>query len=127
MALGVVLVLGIVAVRAGRIRLHKYLQSCVVLGNLPVVLTTMVPQYVAIVLPQISGRWAEPSNLLPTAMLVLGAIAESLGVYILLVAGTDWLPERWRFRRYRWWMWAETLLWWTVLAVGLSVYVVWYA
>ena len=62
----------------------------------------------------------------PTLMLVAGIAAEALGVFILLVAGTNWIPERLRFRRYKLWMRSELLLWWLVVLLGISTYYVWY-
>ena len=59
-------------------------------------------------------------------MLALGAAAEALGIYIVLVAGTNVVPERFRFRRYKLWMRTELLLWWSVLLLGITTYYVWY-
>ena len=125
-ALAVVLVVGMFMVRRGRIRLHMYLQSSAVLVNLPIVLTWMVPRYLAYVLPVIPGDLTNPFYLLPTVMLIAGAVAEGLGIYIILVAGTRWIPERFRFRRYKLWMRLELSLWWSIVVLGLSTYLVWY-
>lgn len=121
------LLAGMFVVRSGRIRTHMYLQASIVLVNLPLVLYWMVPQYVEYVLPGIPGEIFEPYYLLPTLGLVVGALAEGLGVYIILVAATHLLPERWRFRRYKRWMRTELALWWLVVVLGLSIYLVWYA
>lgn len=126
-ALAVVLVVGMLVVRRGRIRLHMCLQSSAVLVNLPIVLTWMVPQYLTNVLPDLPAEIADPFYLLPTVMLIAGAVAEGLGIYILLVAGTRWIPERFRFRRYKLWMRSELLLWWSIVVLGLSTYLVWYS
>jgi uncharacterized membrane protein YozB (DUF420 family) len=58
---------------------------------------------------------------------VLGALAEVLGLYILLVAGTNILPHSWRFRRWKLWMRIELVLWWVVLLSGIGTYYIWYA
>ncbi len=120
------LLVGASAVRRGRVRLHRALQSTIVLANLPVVLLWMAPQYLARILPYLPGEIAEPAYLLPTVMLVVGGIAEGLGIYILLVAGTNWIPERYRFRRYKAWMRSELVLWWSVVLLGLATYLVTY-
>lgn len=125
-ALGASLIAGMVLVRRGRIRAHMILQSSIVLVNLPFVLATMVPLYVAYVLPGVPGELGEPFYLAPTIMLFAGGAAEALGVYILLVAGTNLVPERFRFRRFKLWMRAELVLWWGVIVAGLSTYVLWY-
>ena len=85
----VLLVVGMILVRRGYVRAHMVIQSSMVLVNIPVVLLWMVPQYIAYVLPDLAGEGLEPAYLVPTVMLVAGAAAELLGIYILLVAGTD--------------------------------------
>jgi uncharacterized membrane protein YozB (DUF420 family) len=126
-AVGATLILGMFLVRRGHVRVHTYLQSAMVLVNIPVVLLWMVPQYLAYVLPGLPGGLGTPFYWVPTVMLVAGAAAEACGVYILLVAGTTLLPERFRFRNYKLVMRSELLLWWAVLLAGASTYYVWYA
>ena len=121
------LVVGMFVVRRQHVRVHKWIQSSMVPVNIPVVLAWMVPRYLAQVLPDLPGQLTEPYYLLPTIALVVGAVAEGLGVYIILVAGTNWLPERWRFRRYKVWMRTELGLWWALVILGLAIYYVWYA
>ncbi len=125
-ALAAMLVAGMFLVRARHVRLHKYVQSAVVLVNLPIVLAAMLPQYLAHVLPDLPGDLGRPYYLLPTLAVFVGGAAEALGIFILLVAGTNWVPERWRFRRYKRWMRTELVLWWTVVILGLAIYYVWY-
>jgi uncharacterized membrane protein YozB (DUF420 family) len=125
-SIAVGLVLGMFAVRRGHLRFHMYLQSSLVLVNIPIVLVWMVPQFVANILPELPGEIATPYYLLPTIMLGAGTTAELLGVYILLVAGTNWVPERLRFRNYKRWMRTELVLWCSVVLFGLSTYLAWY-
>jgi hypothetical protein len=113
-------------VRAGHVRLHAYLQSSIVFVNIPVVLVWMLPSYLTNVLPGLSSGWSMPFYWVPTLMLIIGVAAEALGVYVILVAGTNWIPERWRFRRYKIWMRTVLGLWWAVLLLGLLTYYVWY-
>lgn len=125
-ALGLVLVLGLLVVRRGRVRLHMYLQSAVVLVNLPIALLAMLPPYLDYVWPGLPADLGQSFYLYPTIMLVAGLLAEGLGLYIVLVAATSWLPERLRFRRYKLVMRTELILWWAVLLTGLGTYYVWY-
>jgi uncharacterized membrane protein YozB (DUF420 family) len=120
------LVVGMFVVRAGDVRVHKYIPASMVLVNIPVVLTWMVPQYLRYVLPDVGHELLKPYYLLPTLGLVVGAAAEALGVYILLVAGTNWIPEGWHFRRNKVWMRTELGLRWAVVVLGLAIYYVWY-
>jgi uncharacterized membrane protein YozB (DUF420 family) len=125
-ATGVLLVVGMFLVRAGHVRVHAYLQSTIVLVNVPVVLIWMVPSYLANVAPYVRSDLAMPYVWVPTLMLVVGAAAEVVGVYVILVAGTNWIPERGRFRRYKLWMRTVVTLWWSVIVLGLLTYYVWY-
>jgi uncharacterized membrane protein YozB (DUF420 family) len=126
LAVGAMLIVGMFVVRRGHVRLHMYIQSSMVLVNIPVVLLWMAPTYLSGVLPDLRREFAGPYYLLPTIMLVAGLTAEALGVYIILVAATNLVPERFRFRRYKRWMRTELVLWWTVLLTGVSTYYVWY-
>ena len=126
-AMAAALVAGLLLVRRGRVRWHMYLQSSIILGNVPIVLVWMVPQYLTYVLPGLPAAIAQPYYLLPTLALAAGALAEGLGIYIILVATTDVIPERYRFRRYKLWMRTELGLWWALVVLGLAIYVVWYA
>lgn len=125
-AIAVLLLVGAFLVRRGHVRAHLLVQSSMVLVNLPIVLAWMVPQFLANVLPDLPGEIGGPFYLVPTLMLLAGGCAEGLGIYILLVAGTGLLPERWRFRRYKLWMRTELGLWWSVVVLGLSTYLTWY-
>lgn len=112
--------------RAGHVRVHAWLQSSIVLVNIPVVLAWMVPSYLAYVLPGLPGGLDQAFYLVPTVMLAIGLAAELLGLYVILVAGTNVVPERWRFRSYKAWMRTVLGLWWAVLLLGLLTYYVWY-
>ena len=126
LALAVTLVVGMILVRRGHVRWHRRIQSAVVLGNVPIVAAWMLPPYLGTVWPGIPEHLAEPFYLFPTLMLIAGAAVESLGVYVILVAGTNLLPERLRFRRYKLWMRTLLGLWWLVLVLGISTYYFWF-
>jgi uncharacterized membrane protein YozB (DUF420 family) len=57
---------------------------------------------------------------------VLGITAELLGLYIVLVAGTNVLPQRLRFKHWKAWMRTELVLWAIVLLSGVGTYCAWY-
>lgn len=125
-AFAVALLLGKYVVRSGHVRAHAYLQSTIVLANVPLVSLWMLPAYLAYVLPGLPDEIAQPFYLFPTLMLVAGAAVEGLGVYVILVAGTNLVPERLRFRSYKVWMRAVLGLWWAVFLAGLATYYVWF-
>ncbi|MFZ0891381.1 MAG: hypothetical protein WB778_09715 [Thermoplasmata archaeon] len=122
LAVGVLLIIGGLLARAGHIRVHKWIQCSMVFVNIPIILAWMVPEYQLYVLPLIPDQLAQAAVWIPTLMLVAGATAEALGVYIVLAAGTNLLPPRLRFRRYKLWMRTELLLWWIVLLAGVATY-----
>ena len=126
LAIASALIVGMFIVRAGHVRAHRALQSSMVLLNIPIVLVLMAPAYWTYVLPGLPGSLGESFYLYPTFMLIAGASAEALGIYVLLVAGTNWIPERFRFRRYKLWMRAELILWWAVVLAGVATYYTWW-
>jgi uncharacterized membrane protein YozB (DUF420 family) len=121
-AMAGILLVGALLVWRGHVRLHRFLQSFVILVNIPVVLYSMVPPYLEFVAPSVPNHLDQVRILVPSVMLVAGVAAELLGVYIILVAGTSWIPERFRFRRYKLWMRTELALWWGVVLAGLTTY-----
>jgi len=126
MTLGVGLFAGALLARAGRHRAHAACQSIIVLLNLMVIVLTMLPSFHRQVLPKLPGRIAKPYYAFAAMHAALGGIAELGGFYILLAAGTTLLPERFRLRRYKFWMRGVLLLWWIVLFLGMATYVRWF-
>ncbi len=126
LGIAAMLLFGMFVVRRGHVKAHAYIQSSMVLVNSPIVLAWMVPQYLTYVLPGLPLRIGNLFYLVPTLMLIAGGAAEALGVYILLVAGTNLLPKRFRFRRYKLWMRTALILWWAVVITGLTTYYAWY-
>jgi hypothetical protein len=53
-------------------------------------------------------------------------MAEFLGLYIVLVAGTNVLPAWLRFRNLKLWMRTEFVLWFVVVISGLGTYYAWH-
>jgi len=122
----VLLIVGMFLARRGRIKHHAWIQSFVILANLPVILVWMVPSYLQNVGPYVGPYLSMDWIYLPVAMLVVGALAEGLGVYVVLVAGTNLVPERLRFRRYKLWMRTVLILWWTVFLLGVGTFYAFY-
>jgi uncharacterized membrane protein YozB (DUF420 family) len=56
----------------------------------------------------------------------LGITAGFLGLYIVVVAGTNSLPQWLRFKHWKWWMRTELVLWVIVLLGGVGTYCAWY-
>jgi hypothetical protein len=118
--------IGMLLARRRRYRAHACCQSAVVLLNLIVIAEVMAPSFRTQILPRIPARLARPYYALATGHAMVGLIAEMLGVYIILAAGTRILPESLRFVRYKLWMRTELALWWLALLLGLATYARWY-
>jgi uncharacterized membrane protein YozB (DUF420 family) len=125
-AMGVTLVIGMLLARRQRYRAHAWCQSTVVVLNLIVIAQVMVPAFRSQVAPKIPARLARPYYAVATGHATMGCIAELLGVYIILSAGTRILPEGLRFVRYKLWMRTALVVWWFALLLGLTTYVRWY-
>ena|ERR1035437_5388116 len=126
LAMGAALLVGMVLARRGHYRAHAWCQSAVVLLNLVLIALIMAPSFSRKVAWEVSANLTDSYNAIAVAHGVLGTVAELLGVYILLVAGTNFLPKQIRFTRYKPWMRTALALWWLVLLLGVGTYVRWY-
>jgi uncharacterized membrane protein YozB (DUF420 family) len=125
-AMGLTLVLGMLLARRQRYRAHAWCQTAVVALNLIVIAQLMVPSFRSQVAPKIPARLARSYYTVATGHAMMGCIAELLGLYIMLAAGTKILPESLRFVRYRLWMRIALVIWWFALLLGLTTYARWY-
>ena len=124
--MGVALVAGARLARQRRYRSHGICQTSVLLLNLVMIGSVMWPSFKQQVTPVLSRglhKWYYRSAAIHAA---LGIAAELLGLYIVLVAGTNVLPDWLRFSHWKWWMWAELALWAIVLLSGVGTYCAWY-
>jgi uncharacterized membrane protein YozB (DUF420 family) len=126
MAMGVGLLVGAVLARLGRFRGHAWCQASIVLLNVVLIGLTMLPTFHRLILPRLPSRIGKPYYALAAAHGGLGIVAELGGLYILLAAGTNLLPEKFRIKRYKFWMRSVLLVWWTVLLLGAATYTRWY-
>ena len=125
-AMGLALLIGAVLARKGKFRVHAWCQSAVVLLNLAIVVVLMIPSFYVHVSRNIPAKLGKAYYALPTAHATLGSITEIAGLYILLAAGTNVVPQRFRMTNYKLWMRSVLALWWLVLLLGLASYVRWY-
>ena len=126
-AMGAALIVGAILARSKRYSAHGACQAAVLVLNLAMISSMMWPSFQLQVLPRLSKRFGKRYYAIATMHGVLGAAAELLGLYILLVAGTNILPQAWRFSRWKVWMRIELALWLIVLLTGIGTYVIWYA
>lgn len=125
-AMGLMLLVGMFLARKYNYRAHKYCQSSVMILNLVMIFLIMVPSFHKQVQPQVPGGLNEAYYAVPYVHALLGTAAELLGLYIVLVAATQLVPKKLRFKRYKPWMRTELALWWIVILIGIGTYYVWY-
>jgi uncharacterized membrane protein YozB (DUF420 family) len=125
-AMGAGLLVGARLARKGRYRHHAWCQSVIVLLNLAVIAVMMIPSFRVHVLPRIPAKLGKAYYALATMHGALGTVTELAGLYILLSAGTNLLPQRFRITRYKAWMRTVLVLWWLVLLLGFATYARWY-
>jgi uncharacterized membrane protein YozB (DUF420 family) len=124
--MGIGLIAGTLFARAKRYVAHGVCQATVVVLNLVMIAVFMAPSFGERVVPRLSTHLGKRHYAIVTLHAALGTVAEILGIYILLVAGTSVLPQSWRFTRWKLWMRIELILWWLVIFMGLLTYYVWY-
>jgi uncharacterized membrane protein YozB (DUF420 family) len=125
-AMGMALLAGAVLARRRHYRAHAWCQSAVVLLNLVVIGCAMAPSLYIQVAPKIPHSLRKPYYAVAAGHAALGVIAELMGLYVIVAAGTNVLPKRLGLMNYRAWMRATLILWWVVLLLGVATYVRWY-
>jgi uncharacterized membrane protein YozB (DUF420 family) len=124
--MGVALALGAILAKRRRYKAHGVCQTTVLLLNLLMIGLVMWPSFQQQVKPALSKvlhKWYYEAAAIHA---VLGIAAELLGLYIVLVAGTNVLPQRLRFKHWKGWMRTELVLWAIVLLSGVGTYCAWY-
>lgn len=125
-SMGVALLIGRGFARRKNFKAHRNCQATVVLLNLFFIFLIMEPSFRRQVFPHLADVFHHIRLAIPLIHAALGTIAELLGIYIVLVAATRILPEKLRFKHYKPWMKTELALWWTVILLGIGIYLSWY-
>ena len=125
--MGVALFVGAWLARHSRYTAHGICQASVMLLNLVSIAFVMGPAFHAQVAPVFPRHLGAAYYGVAAAHAALGIVAEILGIYVSLVAGTKLLPERLCFHNWKRWMRFALALWWLVLLLGVGTYLVWYA
>jgi uncharacterized membrane protein YozB (DUF420 family) len=121
-AVGVLLLGGLALARGGRYRAHGLCQS---LGFvLAVVMTAlwMIPAFHAIHADALGRAVVNRVTLAVAAHVVVGTAALLVGAWVVLVAGTPFVPTRLRFSSYKAWMRTLLTLWWVAIVLGVAIY-----
>jgi plastocyanin len=117
---------GMVLARRKRFTAHGIVQSSVMLLNLVLIARIMGPSFIRQVAPQIPAGLSDSYYWVAFAHATAGSLAELLGLYVVLVAGTRLVPAALRFDNYKRWMRTTLVLWWAVTFLGIGTYAKWY-
>ena len=126
LAMGGALIVGVILAKQKRYKAHGACQMTVLLLNVWMIALTMWPSFREQVIPHISKTLKRGYYAIATVHMLLGTSAELLGLYIVLVAGTELIPPSLRFRHWKRWMRIELALWFLALTWGLGTYYEWY-
>jgi uncharacterized membrane protein YozB (DUF420 family) len=126
LVMGAALVTGVLLAKQKRHRAHGICQTTVLLLNLSMIGLVMWPAFRRQVNPTFPRVLHRAYFAAPLVHAALGMAAELLGLYIILVAGTNVLPAWLRFRNWKRWMRAEFVLWLIVVISGMGTYYAWY-
>jgi uncharacterized membrane protein YozB (DUF420 family) len=124
--MGAALIAGALLARQKRYRAHGICQTTVLLLNLLMIGLVMWPSFQQQVKPALSRVVHKWYYEVAAIHAVLGIAAELLGLYIVIVAGTNILPQGLRFKDWKRWMRTELALWAIVLLSGVGTYCAWY-
>jgi plastocyanin/uncharacterized membrane protein YozB (DUF420 family) len=124
--MGAALLAGMWLARRGKFRAHAFCQTSVVFLNLIPIFYFMAPVFHKGVQPGLPQKLNDSFYSVATAHAALGTLAEVLGIYIILVAGTKLVPAALHFKKYKPWMRLELAVWWLTILFGLGTYFVWY-
>jgi plastocyanin/uncharacterized membrane protein YozB (DUF420 family) len=124
--MGLALLLGMWLARRKQFRAHAICQSSVMLFNLLLIASIMLPSFRLQTLPRLATSVHKADVFFAALHASLGTLAELLGLYVILVAGTKLLPASLRFKNYKPWMRTTLALWWLVILLGVGTYYFWY-
>ena len=125
-AMGAALLFGFWLARKRKFRAHAICQSAVVLLNGIVIACLMLPVFFSRVVPKLPAKLGKSHYLISTAHAALGTISELSALYVVVAAGTNILPARFRLNNYKLWMRTTLALWWATLLLGVATYAHWY-
>jgi uncharacterized membrane protein YozB (DUF420 family) len=125
LVMGAALLAGVRLAKQQRYRAHGICQTTVLLLNLLIIGFVMWPAFRQ-ANPTISKALRRYYYAAPMVHAALGMVAELLGLYLVLVAGTNLLPAWLRVKNWKQWMRVEFVLWLVVVISGIGIYYAWY-
>ena len=124
--MGTALIAGVVFAKCKCYRAHGICQTTVLLLNLLMIGLVMWPSFHQQLRPTLPKVFHRLYYAAATIHALAGMTAEAVGLYIVIVAGTNLLPQWLCFAHRKRWMRAEAVLWSIVLVSGVGTYYAWY-
>lgn len=119
---GLLLLVGMGLARRGRYGAHGICQSTGYVLALTMTILWMLPAFHAIHADALGRGVVNRVTVAVALHVVVGTIALLVGAWIVLVAGTPIVPERFRFSDYKRWMRTLLTLWWLAIVLGVAIY-----
>ncbi|MGB9879479.1 MAG: DUF420 domain-containing protein [Anaerolineae bacterium] len=116
-----ILAIGVFQAKARKFQAHHTLMTVAVVANAALIVAIMNPSFFRILPFALRNPGADKPTVLWPHML-LGAVAELLGVYIVLATNTGRSDKQ----RFKWLMRITFFLWVLALIAGIVLYFVWY-
>lgn len=123
--MGLALLFGWWLARRKKFDAHGRCQSLVLLLNLMLIGTIMLPAFNRQVLPKIPSGLHDAYYLTAAIHAAIGTLAEVLGLYVVMVA-IKAVPASVRFQNWKLWMRTTLAVWWIALLFGFGTYYYWY-
>jgi uncharacterized membrane protein YozB (DUF420 family) len=101
---------------------HRWIQTTAAILNTIVVLSVMIASFIIYILPGIPGKLLEGTYGVTTVHAFIGALGLLLGVFVVLRAN-GLMPERLRFKNYKFFMRTSYVLYMLATLVGVIIYV----
>jgi len=124
LGVGLLLLGGLLLARRSRYALHGACQASALVATLVMTAVWMAPAYhdnYGAAIFSLGNRVSAAA----AVHVVAGSVALLLGIYVVLVAATPFLPRRLRFSNYKAWMRTLIAIWWLALLLGFLTY--WFA
>nr|MBC7244570.1 DUF420 domain-containing protein [Chloroflexota bacterium] len=123
-AILVILIVGVFQAKRRKFQVHHTWMTVAIIANAVLIIAIMNPSFFRILPFALRNPGADKPTVLWPHML-LGAVAELLGVYTVL-SGNMGQSGTQRRRNFKWLMRVTFLLWFLALVAGIVLYMVWY-
>lgn len=109
-------------IRRNHVEAHRWVQTVAAIINAIVVLGVMINSFLVHILPGLPDKFFEGSYGVTTVHAFVGLIGLVLGIFVVL-RGNQLVPQRLRFKNYKWFMRTSYALYMLATLLGVAVYI----